>query len=95
MKWSCEYLMNQRDKLRELTKYRKRIGNYHLLILDEWLNYKVTEKDAKPLYEIFEQRSGNNPTIFVRQYPVDEGTKNLAVEHRQILLWIVLFIMHT
>ena len=44
---------NQRDNLRELTKYRKRIGNYHLLILDEWLNYKVTEKDAKLLYELF------------------------------------------
>lgn len=45
---------NQRDNLRELTKYRKRIGNYQPLILDEWLNYKITEKDAKLLYELFE-----------------------------------------
>ena len=71
-------LENQRDNLRELTKYRKRIGNYHLLILDEWLNYKVTEKDAKLLYELFEQRSGNNPTIFVGQYPVDEWHERLG-----------------
>ena len=56
---------NQSDNLRELTKYRKRIGNYQILILDEWLNYKLTEKDAKNLYELFEQRSGNNSTIFV------------------------------
>ena len=56
---------NQNDNLRELTKYRKRIGNYQILILDEWLNYKLTEKDAKNLYELFEQRSGNNSTIFV------------------------------
>lgn len=69
---------NQRDNLRELTKYRKRIGNYHLLILDEWLNYKVTEKEAKILYELFEQRSGNNPTIFVGQYPVDEWHERLG-----------------
>ena len=69
---------NLRDNLRELTKYRRRIGNYHLLILDEWLNYKVTEKEAKILYELFEQRSGNNPTIFVGQYPVDEWHERLG-----------------
>ena len=63
---------NQSDNLRELAKYRKRIGNYHILILDEWLNYKLSEKDAKNLYELSEQRSGNNSTIFVGQYPVDE-----------------------
>lgn len=63
---------NHRDDLRELTKYRKRIGNYNILIIDEWLNYKLPEKDAKMLYELFEQRSGVNPTIFVGQFPVDE-----------------------
>lgn len=63
---------NHRDDIRELTKYRKRIGNYHVLIIDEWLNYKLPEKDAKMLYELFEQRSGINPTIFVGQFPVDE-----------------------
>ena len=63
---------NQNDNLRELTKYRKRIGNYQILILDEWLNYKISEKDAKNLYELFEQRSGNHSTVFVGQYPVDE-----------------------
>jgi hypothetical protein len=49
---------NQSDSLRDLTKYRKRIGNYQTLTLDEWLNYKLTEKDSKNLYELFEQRSG-------------------------------------
>ncbi len=63
---------NQNDNLRELTKYRKRIGNYQILILDEWLNYKLSEKDTKNLYELFEQRSGNHSTVFVGQYPVDE-----------------------
>ncbi len=63
---------NLRDNLRELTKYRKRIGNYRILILDEWLNYKPSEKEVKILYELFEQRCGNSPTIFVGQYAVDE-----------------------
>ena len=69
---------NQNDNLRELTKYKKRIGNYQILILDEWLNYKLTEKDARNLYELFEQRSGNNSTIFVGQYPVDEWHNRLG-----------------
>ena len=59
-------------ELSDLARYRKRIGNYQILILDEWLNYKLSEKDAKNLYELFEQRSGNHSTVFVGQYPVDE-----------------------
>lgn len=67
-----------RDNIKTLTRYRKRIGNYQLLILDEWLNYKITERDAKILYELFEQRCGTNATIFVGQYPVDEWHDRLG-----------------
>ena len=69
---------SRRDDLRELTKYRKRMGNYHILIIDEWLNYKLPEKDAKMLYELFEQRSGANPTIFVGQFEVAEWHERLG-----------------
>lgn len=68
----------RRDDLRDLTKYRRRVGNYHILIIDEWLNYKLTEKDAKLLYELFEQRSGTNPTIFVGQFAVSEWHDRLG-----------------
>ncbi len=78
---------NQSDNLRELTEYRKRIGNYHILILDKWLNYKLSEKDAKNLYELFEQCSGNHSTVFVGQYLVDECITGSAAERRQIPLW--------
>lgn len=67
-----------RDDIKALTRYRKRIGNYQLLILDEWLNYKISERDAKILYELFEQRSGANSTIFVGQYPVGEWHDRLG-----------------
>ena len=69
---------NLKDNLREMTKYRKRIGNYRLLILDEWLNYKLSERESKFLYELFEQRSGNNPTIFVGQYPIEDWHERLG-----------------
>lgn len=38
----------------------------------------IVYKDAKNLYELFEQRSGNNPTIFVGQYPFDEWHNRLG-----------------
>ena len=63
---------NQRDNIRELKKYQRRIGNYHVLIVDEWLCQKLTEKDSKWIYELVEQRSGINPTIFVGQYKIDD-----------------------
>lgn len=69
---------SRRDDLKELTRYRKRLGNYHILIIDEWLNYKLVEKDAKLLYELFEQRSGSNPTIFVGQFAINEWHERLG-----------------
>ena len=69
---------NLKDNLREVTKYRKRIGNYPLLIIDEWLNFKLTERESKVLYELFEQRSGNHPTIFVGQYESGEWHERLG-----------------
>ena len=45
---------------------------------DEWLNYKLNERDAKMLYELFEQRSGNNSTVFVGQFPVSEWHDRLG-----------------
>jgi hypothetical protein len=57
--------------LQEPWKCRKRICNYQTLILDERLNYKLSGKDAKNLYELFGQRSGNHSTAFAGRYPVD------------------------
>jgi len=69
---------NLKDNLREQTKYRKRIGNYPLLIIDEWLNYKLTERESKILYELFEQRAGNHPTVFVGQYEIEAWHERLG-----------------
>ena len=62
---------NQRENLRELKRYQRRISNYPVLILDEWLAHKLPERDAKWIYELMEMRSGIHPTIFVGQYSSD------------------------
>ena len=61
-----------------LARYRKQLCNYQLLVLDEWLSYKVDENDAKLLYEIFDGRYEKHSTIFVGQFPSDEWHDRLG-----------------
>ena len=63
---------DRRDDLKELTRYRKRLGNCNIPIIDGRLNCKLNGRDAKMLHELFEQRSGNNSAIFAGQFPVSE-----------------------
>lgn len=72
------HFQNHKDNLREQVRYRKRLGNYKVLIIDEWLNYKINERESKFIYELIEQRCGNNPTIFVGQYNVEDWHERLG-----------------
>ena len=69
---------NHKENLREQIRYRKRLGNYKVLIIDEWLNYKIKERESKFIYELIEQRCGNSPTIFVGQYDVEDWHERLG-----------------
>ena len=72
------HFQNHKDNLREQVRYRKKLGNYKVLIIDEWLNYKINERESKFIYELIEQRCGNNPTIFVGQYEVADWHERLS-----------------
>ena len=72
------HIQSHKDNLKEVVRYRKRLGNYKLLIIDEWLNYKVNEKESKFLYELIEQRGGTNSTIFVGQYAISDWHERLG-----------------
>ena len=72
------HFQNHKDNLREQVRYRKRLGNYKVLIIDEWLNYKINERESKFIYELIEQRCGNSPTIFVGQYDVEDWHERLG-----------------
>jgi DNA replication protein DnaC len=56
-----------RDDIKTLTRYRKRIGNYQLLILDEWLIRCLTPNESYNLLEIIESRIERS-MIFCTQY---------------------------
>ena len=72
------HFQNHKDNLREQIRYRKRLGNYKVLIIDEWLNYKINERESKFIYELIEHRCGNNPTIFVGQYSAEDWHDRLG-----------------
>ena len=72
------HVQTHRENLKELVRYRKKLGNYKLLIIDEWLNYKINDKESKFIYELVEHRCGNNPTIFVSQYDVGDWHERLG-----------------
>lgn len=61
----------------EMNKYLKRLANYHILIIDEWLTFKVSDKTLRFLYELFELRSDKHPTIFVTQFDSNEWHERL------------------
>ena len=48
----------------------KGLGNYKLLIINEWLNYRLNEKESRFIYELIDQRRESNPTVFVSQFGV-------------------------
>ena len=63
---------------KEYRKYLRKLSNYSLLILDEWLIYKLNEKELRFFYELFEMRCGTNSTIFISQYTKDEWHERLG-----------------
>ena len=45
------HFQNHKDNLREQVRYRKKLENYKVLLIDEWLNYKINERESKFIYE--------------------------------------------
>ncbi len=72
------HFQNHKDNPRGQIRYRKRLGNYKVLIIGEWLNYKINERGSKFIDELIEQRCGNSPTVFVGQYDVSDWHERLG-----------------
>lgn len=55
-----------------------RLANYHLLIIDEWLQELPSDREQKYLLEIFEKRYDTWPSIFCTQYKISEWHPRLG-----------------
>ncbi|MCK9287051.1 MAG: hypothetical protein PHU24_07145 [Sphaerochaetaceae bacterium] len=48
----CDY-----ENLKEQVKYKRKVGNYRELLLDEWLDYELHERKSGFTYELLEQQA--------------------------------------
>lgn len=70
-------------------KYLRKVSNYDMLIIDEWLGSTVTESQLSFLFELVEKRNEIKPTVFCSQFnPKDwyvrlgESTKSESLLNR-------------
>lgn len=70
-------------------KHLRKIANYDMLIIDEWLGNTVTESQLGFLFELVEERNELKPTVFCSQFnPKDwyvmlgESTKSESLLNR-------------
>ena len=75
----------------------KKYTNPTLLILDEWLLMRVTEKDSANLLELIHKRRKHSSTIFCSQYLEEDWYQKLVVRTTlsQMPSWIESHSIHT
>lgn len=55
----------------KLKVFLKRLANYKLLIIDEWLTNKPNERDLRFIYELIDMRSDVYSTMLITQFDID------------------------
>lgn len=70
-----------REKSTEaLTKLRKYYVNVPLLVIDEWLLFKIDEKDCQNLLQIIDRRAARRSTIVISQFDSDEWISQMPIQ---------------
>ena len=59
-------------------KFLKKLANYDLLIIDEWLGDSLNEKQLSFIYELVEKRTEVHSTIFCGQFAPKEWYARLG-----------------
>lgn len=61
-----------------LIALRKKFSKIPLLIIDEWLLFKIDEEDCKNLMHLVDRRANAGSTITVSQFPSDEWIAKMS-----------------
>ena len=70
-----------REKSSEaFVKLRKYYTNMPLLVIDEWLLFKIDETDCQNLLQICDRRSSRHSTIIISQFSPDEWISQMPVQ---------------
>jgi DNA replication protein DnaC len=66
--------------IEKYSKIRKHFTEVPLLILDEWLMFKIDEEECKDLLQIIDRRSTRRSTIVISQYSPDEWIGQMPIQ---------------
>lgn len=63
-----------------LDKVKRNYTKVSLLIIDEWLLFKITEEDSQNLLQIIDRRLRNNSTMVISQFRPDEWISQIPIQ---------------
>ena len=63
-----------------LAKARKYYSNVKLLVIDEWLLFKIDEEDCQNLLQIIDRRASRHSTIVISQFNPDEWIGQMPIQ---------------
>ncbi len=64
----------------KFNKVRKHFAEIQLLILDEWLMFKIDETECKDLLHIIDRRVSSRSTMIISQYSPDEWIEQMPIQ---------------
>lgn len=63
-----------------MAKLRKYYTNIPLLVIDEWLLFKIDEVDCKNLLQLVDRRASRRSTIVISQFSPDEWISQMPIQ---------------
>ncbi len=75
-----EFRIAESRGLEYLMKVRKQYTKAPLLIIDEWLLFKIDERDCKHLLGLIDRRHSKNSTMVISQFNPDEWIKQMPIQ---------------
>ena len=75
-----ELTLAKERSLEAFTKLKRFYSNVRLLIIDEWLIFKINEEDCQNLLQIIDRRSRKHSTIIISQFRPDEWFSQIPIQ---------------
>jgi DNA replication protein DnaC len=75
-----ELSLAKERSIEAFTKLKKYYANIRLLIIDEWLLFKISEEDCQNLLQIIDRRTARHSTIVLSQFRPDEWISQMPIQ---------------
>ena len=75
-----EFRIAESRGLEYLMKIRKQYTKVPLLIIDEWLLFKIDDRDCKHLLGLIDRRHSKSSTMVISQFNPDEWIKQMPIQ---------------